>query len=145
MYLFGGYRWRCQCEAVLVLLSSLPPQPTVRRHNLHINSSIIGHIHWIPDMIYSTSSSSFQSLFIAALQDYGNQTGTKLDEHPIAKQLEKCETVDSITSVLQEQAREFREFRGEDGKVMKSLKSAIHVLYTLSTSTALGEGIGLVR
>jgi hypothetical protein len=96
-------------------------------------------------MSHSTSSSSFQSLFIAALQDYGSQTGTKLDEHSIAKQLEKCDTVDSITSVLQEQARTFREFRGEDGKIMKSLKSAIHVLYTLSTSTALGEGIGLVR
>jgi hypothetical protein len=93
----------------------------------------------------SHSSSSFQSLFIAALQDYETQTGTKLDEHPVAKQLKKCDTVDSVASVLQEQAQKFREFRGEDGKIMKSLKSAIHVLYTLSTSTALGEGIGIVR
>jgi hypothetical protein len=27
---------------------------------------------------------------------------------------------------------------------MKSLKSVVHVLHALSTSTALGEGIGLV-
>ena len=92
----------------------------------------------------SFQSSSFQLLFNAALQDYTNQTGTKLDEHPLAKQLESCDSVDSITSVLQEHAQKFHEFRGEDGKIIKSLKGAVHVLYTLSTSTALGEGIGLV-
>jgi hypothetical protein len=37
------------------------------------------------------------------------------------------------------------EFRGDDGRVMKSLKRAVHVLHALSTSTTLGEGIGLVR
>jgi hypothetical protein len=91
-----------------------------------------------------TSSLPFQLLFNAALQDYANQTGIKLDEHPLAQQLDDCDSVDSITSVLQEHARKFHEFRGEDGKIMKSLKCAVHVLYTLSTSTALGEGIGLV-
>ena len=95
-------------------------------------------------MTHTSTSSPFQSLFNAALQDYANQTGIKLDEHPLAQQLENCNSVDSITSVLQEHARKFHEFRGEDGKIMKSLKCAIHVLYTLSTSTALGEGIGLV-
>ena len=95
-------------------------------------------------MSHPSSSSSFQPLFNAALQDYENQTGTKLDEHPLAKQLDSCDSVDSITAVLQEHAQKFQEFRGEDGKIMKSLKCAVHVLYTLSTSTALGEGIGLV-
>ncbi len=96
-------------------------------------------------MSHGSSSSSFQPLFNAALQDYTNQTGIKLDDHPIAKQLENCDSVGSISSLLQEQARRFRDFRGEDGKIMKSLKSAIHVLSTLSTSTTLGEGIGIVR
>jgi hypothetical protein len=77
-------------------------------------------------MSHPTTSSSFHPLFIAVLQDHGNQTGTKLDEQSIAKQLEKCDTVDSITSVLQEQAQMLHEFRGEDGKIMKSLKSAVH-------------------
>jgi hypothetical protein len=36
-------------------------------------------------------------------------------------------------------------FRGDDSKVMKSLKRVIDVIHTLSTSTILGEGIGLVR
>jgi hypothetical protein len=110
----------------------------------HTKSSSVYHIFSNPEMSHSSSSSPFQLLFNSALQDYANQTGTKIDEHPLAKQLDNCDSVDSITSVLQEHARKFLEFRGEDGKIMKSLKCAVHVLYTLSTSTALGEGIGLV-
>jgi hypothetical protein len=91
------------------------------------------------------SSSSFESIFKAALEDYAKRSGTRLDEHhPIVQQLKKCNSVDSITSVIQEHARRFSEFRGEDGKLMKSLKGAVHVLYTLSTSTVLGQGIGIV-
>ena len=95
-------------------------------------------------MSYSSSSSSFQSLFNAALQQYADQTGTKLDDHPIAKQLDDCDSLDSISSVLQEHARRFAKSQGDDGKIMKCLKRTIHVLYTLSTSTVLGEGTALV-
>jgi hypothetical protein len=90
-------------------------------------------------------SASFLLLYNSALQDYSTQTGTNLVGHPFAKQLEEYESVDSISSLLQENLRRFREFRGEDGRITKSLKRAVHVLYTLSASTVLGEGIGLVR
>jgi hypothetical protein len=95
-------------------------------------------------MSQSTPSSSFQSLFNSALQDYADQTGIKLNDHSLTKQLENCDSIDAISSILQEHARRFYEFRGEDGKIMKSLESVINVLYTLSTSTVLGEGIGIV-
>jgi len=36
-------------------------------------------------------------------------------------------------------------FPGDGGKVMTLLKRVVHVLNALSTSTMLGEGIGLVR
>jgi hypothetical protein len=91
-----------------------------------------------------SSSASFHSLFNAALHDYAKRTGRKLDEDPLAKQFERCNSSEAIFSVLQEQARRFHEFRGRDGKIVKSLKSAINVLYTLSISAALGEGIGIV-
>jgi len=90
-----------------------------------------------------SSSASFHSLFNAALHDYAKRTGRKLDEDPLAKQFERCNSSEAIFSVLQEQARRFHEFRGRDGKIVKSLKSAINVLYTLSISAALGEGIGI--
>ena len=107
------------------------------------NYSFIGYVSSNPDM--SHASSSFQSLFDAALKDYTNQTGTRLDEHPFATQFETCDSVESISSILQQNAQAFREFRGEDGKIMKSLKCTVHILYTLSITAVLGEGIGLVR
>ena len=96
-------------------------------------------------MSQPSSTFSFQDLFNAALQDYENQTGNRLVDHPFAKQLEACDSVDSTIAILQEQAQIFHEFRGDDGKLMKSLKSSVDVLYTLSISTVLGEGIGLVH
>ena len=106
------------------------------------NYSFIGYVSSNPDMSHASSSS--QSLFDAALQDYTNQTGTRLDEHPFATQFETCGSVESISSVLQEHARAFREFRGEDEKIMKSLTCTVRILYTLSISAVLREGIGLV-
>jgi hypothetical protein len=91
------------------------------------------------------SSSSFQDLFNAALQDYENQTAIRLTHYPFAKQIVACDSVDSITTILQEQGQTFREFSGDDGKIMKSLKSSVEVLYTLSINTVLGERIGLVH
>ena len=95
-------------------------------------------------MSHPSPSSTFESLFDVALQDYENHTGTKLADHPLAKQLEACDSVDSVTSFLQKRARAFHEFRGEDGKFMRSLKRVVHVLYSLSTNAALTESIGLV-
>jgi hypothetical protein len=92
----------------------------------------------------SQPSSSFRDLFNVALQDYEIQTGTKLVEHSLARRFETCDSVDSIIVILQEQAQKFCEFRGGDGKLMKSLKFSVDILYPLSTSTILGEGIGLV-
>jgi hypothetical protein len=92
----------------------------------------------------NASNSSLQLLFDAALQNYEKQTRMKLVDHPFAKQLENCHSVDSVMDILQQQARALTEFRGDDGKVVKSLKRVVHVVHTLSTSTILGEGIGLV-
>jgi hypothetical protein len=92
----------------------------------------------------SSLSYTFRVLFDAALQDYRDKTGNALIDHPIAKQLETCESVDSITAVLQEQARSFREFRENDGRLMKALSSSVDILCAPSISSALNEAIGLI-
>jgi hypothetical protein len=89
--------------------------------------------------------SRFQALFESALQNYQNQTGTVLADHPLARQLQNCDSVDSVTTVFQAQARAFREFHGDDGKIMKSLNRVVAVLCTLSVGSVLGEATGLVR
>ena len=80
------------------------------------------------------SGSILRPLFDAALHNYEEQTGMKLIDHPLARQLESCNSVESITAVLQEQAQSFTEFRRDDGKVMKPLKRVVHVVHALSTS-----------
>ena len=91
-----------------------------------------------------SSSTTLRALFDAALQDYNDKTGNVLSDHPIAKQLETCESVDSIISILKEQARSFREFRENDGRLMKALNSSVDVLCAPSISSALNAAIGLV-
>jgi hypothetical protein len=109
-------------------------------------SSLLSHISSIFDMSQPSSSlsSNFRILFDAALQDYQDKTGDTLTDHPIAKQLETCESVNSITVILHEHARSFREFRENDGKLMKALNSSVDVLCSPSISSALNETIGLI-
>ena len=91
-----------------------------------------------------SSGTRLQLLFDTALQSYEKQTGLKLIDHPLARQLENCHTVDSVVLILQNQAPALTGFR-KDGRIMRSLKRVVHVLHALSTSSTLGEGIGLVR
>jgi hypothetical protein len=120
------------------------PSPPTHPHHESLSCSLSYISSFILDMSRPSPPSSFQTLFSAALQDYERQTGTGLVDHALAKQLKRCNSVDSITALLQEQARIFHEFRGDDGALMKSLKCSVDILYTLS-GTVLGEGIGLVR
>ena len=119
------------------LLSSLRLLTAVRSHFLAI---LLLYMSQSP----SGSLYTFQSLFNTALQDYKDKTGTSLVGHPFAKQLETCESVDSITAILREQTQSFRESRENDGKLMKALGSSVSVLCSPSISSALSETIGLV-
>ena len=119
--------------------------PSACRLLIAHRSSLLSHISSIFDMSQPSSlSSNFRILFDAALQDYKDKTGNTLTDHPIAKQLETCESIASITAILQGQAQCFREFRENDGKLMKALNSSVDVLCSPSISSALSETIGLV-
>ena len=89
-------------------------------------------------------SSHLGTLFELALEDYEIQTKISLAKHPLAQKLENCHSVATITTLLQDQARTFGEFRGRD-RIMESIRNAVSFLCKLSTTTALGDGIGLVR
>ena len=86
----------------------------------------------------------FQKLFEDALREYESRAGTKLLEHELAIKLgESCDSADSVINVLQVEAQKFQKFRG-DGKVMKWLNRTVQVLYTLSTSPLVGQGVSFV-
>ena len=88
--------------------------------------------------------SHLQLLFDAALQDYKTKTGIALDKHPIAEELENCDTVESVTAVLNSQIEAFNEFRGKD-KILKPLKNSLSALHKLSAAAEFGQVVGLVR
>ena len=90
------------------------------------------------------SSPELKYLFETAWNEFEKKAGTNLVRHQIIDKLLNCESADSVIDILQEQAQAFRNFRGDDGKLMTWLKRTVNVLYSLSTSGLLGEGIGLV-
>lgn len=89
---------------------------------------LLPHVGQIPPVVANSScdmsdpsSSTLESIFQAALERYEEHTREKLINHPLAQQLEQCNSVESITEVLQVQARAFNEFRRVESKVTKPL------------------------
>jgi hypothetical protein len=90
-----------------------------------------------------SASSRLQDLFGAALNDYEKKTGIALDKHPLAEELQNCDSVESVTAVLSRQTQAFNEFREKD-KILKPLKNTLSVLHKLSAAAKLGQNV-LVR
>ncbi|KAN0111664.1 hypothetical protein V8E52_008225 [Russula decolorans] len=90
----------------------------------------------------SSSSSNFQSIFNASLQAYNNKTKNKLLDHPLATQLQFCDSPDAILTVLQDLVQQFDQRRTSDERLWNWLDPTVNVLYTFSDT--LGEGVGLV-
>jgi hypothetical protein len=80
----------------------------------------------------------------SALQDYERQTGITLANHPLTRQLQTCQSVDSVTALLQEQARALSGFR-ESNKIMGSLKNVVSVLLKVSATAGLGQDFDTPR
>ncbi|KAH9165573.1 hypothetical protein EDB89DRAFT_292735 [Lactarius sanguifluus] len=90
----------------------------------------------------STSSSNFQSVFNAALKAYEKKTKKDLLAHPLAAQLQACNSPADILLVLQDKVKELDQSRSADERLSRWLNPTIEVLYTFSA--ILGEGVGLV-
>jgi len=85
----------------------------------------------------------FQALFDSALQAYEQKTSITLAEHPLAVQLQSCDSVESIIALLLDQARSFSNFRESD-RIIKSIKTTISILNPLSVATSFASTFGLV-
>ena len=90
----------------------------------------------------SSSSSSFQSVLNAALEEYEKKTKTKLLAHPLAAQLQSCDSSAAILSVLQNIIQQFDRRRSSDERLSNWLGPTVNVLYAFSST--LGQGVGLV-
>ena len=93
----------------------------------------------------SSSSSNFQLMINNALNKYKQRTKNDLREHPLAAQLQSCNSPGAILVVLQEQVQGLDNLdssRGTDERWTKWLDPTVNVLYTFSS--VLGSGVSLV-
>ena len=89
-----------------------------------------------------SSSSSFQLIINNALKAYEKRTKKDLLAHPLASQLQACDSPEDILSVLQQQVRGVGQSQSADERWTKWLVPTVNVLFAFSAS--LGSGVGLV-
>jgi hypothetical protein len=90
----------------------------------------------------AVSSSNFQLIMENALESYKKHTKKDLLAHPLASQLQACDSPAAILAVLQQQVQELDQSRSSDDRWSKWLVPTVNILYSLSET--LGEGVGLV-
>ena len=90
----------------------------------------------------SDSELRFQTIFQAALKSYRKQTKSDLLAHPLASQLQSCDSTAAVLAILQDQVREFDKSHSGDDRLTKWLGPTVNVLWTFSG--AIAGGVGLV-
>jgi hypothetical protein len=91
----------------------------------------------------STSSTSFESLFTAAFKAYKEQTKNDIASHPLATQLQSCDSPSAILAVLRTQVQAVDQSRSANEQWTKWLDPTVNVLFAFSE--ILGNGVGVVN
>ncbi|KAH9993975.1 hypothetical protein BJV77DRAFT_328883 [Russula vinacea] len=132
-----------QCVYLRPILSPLPskartPTTTISSTNKHLTLTLMSHTH----PAASSSSSNFQLIINNALNKYKKRTKNDLLSHPLAVQLQNCDSPSAIFAILQEQLQGPDESRSTDERWIKWLDPTVNVLYAFSS--ILGAGVGLL-
>jgi len=90
----------------------------------------------------SNQASNFQLIINNALDTYKKRTRKDLPAHPLATELQSCDTPSAILAVLQQQVQGLDQSRRCDDRWTRWLGPTVNVLFSLSG--ALGEAVGLV-
>ncbi|KAH9033911.1 hypothetical protein EDB85DRAFT_1043118 [Lactarius pseudohatsudake] len=90
----------------------------------------------------SSSTPNFQPIFEKALEEYKKKTGEDLTTHPLAAQINGCNSPEAILIVLEGKANELNQSRSSDERLTKWLNPTVNILNTLSAT--LGDTAGLV-
>jgi hypothetical protein len=109
-------------------------RPTNHRRSLH---STMSHPQPIP-----SSSTNFQLILNNALKTYQKHTKCDLLAHPLAAQLQGCESPSAILAIIHQQVEGLHQSQRADERLIKWLNPTINVLNAFSAT--LGAGVGLV-
>ena len=96
-----------------------------------------------PATTAASSSSRFQAIFQAAIKSYQKQTKKDLLAHPLASQLQACDSTNAIIAILQDQVRQFDKSHIGDERLTKWLGPTVNVLSAFSAT--ISGGVSLVR
>jgi hypothetical protein len=100
--------------------------------------------HTLPTAASASSSpSNFQLILNNALDTYKKRTKKDLRDHPLAAQLQSCESPSAILAVLQQQAQDTEQSRSADERWTKWLDPTVKVLHAFVN--ILGAAGGPVR
>ena len=89
----------------------------------------------------TAASSNFQANFQAALKSYQKQTKKDLIAHPLASQLQDCDSTNAIFAILQDQIREFDKSHSGDERLTKWLGPTVNVLNAFSATVSGGVSL----
>ena len=89
----------------------------------------------------AASSTTFQLIIVDALKVYNKRIKDDLLLHPLASELQNCESSTDILAVLQQQVRGLDQSRSGDDRWTKWLDPTIHVILTFSQTAGT---VGLV-
>ena len=88
-----------------------------------------------------SSTSNFQLIINKALETYQKRTKKNLLDHPLASQLQACDSPGDILAILHQQIQGLDQSRGDDERWTRWLDPTIHVLFTFSQTVGT---VGLV-
>ena len=125
-------------ERCKVLFPSAQLSPSLHHEQtLQVASVLMSHSHST-----ASASNNFQLIINNALKAYEKRTKQDLLAHPLASQLQTCDSPAAILAILHQQVKGLDQSRSSDDRLTIWLDPTINVLYTLSAT--LGDGVGLV-
>ena len=120
---------------------TIAPTITLSSKNNLLSLTSMSHTH--PTAASSSSSSShFQIIIDTALDTYKTRTRNDLRAHPLAAQIQACDSPTAIIAVLQQQVQDLDRSRSADERWTKWLDPTVNTLYTFSD--IIGAGVSLV-
>jgi len=90
----------------------------------------------------SATSSSFQPILAAALDNYSSQTGIDLTKHASTEQFQNCDSPDDVLQLLLERESAFADYRNKYRKLIDRIRPVVQVVHAISS--VLGEAADLV-
>ena len=89
----------------------------------------------------ASSSSRIQAIFEAALKSYRKQTKKDLIAHPLASQLQDCDSTSAILAILRDQIQQFDKSHSGDERLTKWLGPTVNVLNAFSVTISGGVSV----